>query len=74
MLHRHYQIFALLGYKYEAGKDILEHVEEIAQLLTSLHQVHEYLKIETSKKEQEIFGVRVPTWIFRYREEIVWVY
>lgn len=74
MLHRHCRVFALLAYKYEAGKDILEHAEEIAQLPTSLHQVHEYLKIETGKKEQEIFGVRVPTWIFCYREEIVWVY
>jgi hypothetical protein len=53
MLHRHCRIFALLAYKYEVGKDILEHAEAIAQLLTSLLQVHEYLKIETGKKEQK---------------------
>ena len=65
---------APLAYKDEACKYLLRHVEEIAQLSTSLHGLHKYYKIETSRKEQIMFRVRVSIEIFCHREETIWVF
>jgi hypothetical protein len=60
---------APLAYQYEAGKDLLENADGIAQLPTTLRRLHEYYKIETGKKKQLMFRVRIPVEIFRYIEK-----
>lgn len=45
------------AYKFGVGKNILQHVEEIEQLLTSMHHMHEYYKIKINMEKQTMFGV-----------------